>query len=179
MKFALAIDPGIKNAGVALFLSEPHAFDDAERGFLCDAALIRNPNPEHGIAGAFALAEEMHRWLGLRARDIDTVILECPQSYKAGFQKGDQNDLITLAGYGFTLANAVIAADKRITYKPRDWKGTIDPDKCEARILSRLSLSETRNIRLSVALLMHNVHDAIGIGLKFFGRFEPHRVVPR
>lgn len=167
----LAIDPGVRHFGAALF----HAGDR----HLDRAALIRNPiKAGNDLAVAAAACEALIRWLGPDARTVRSVCVEIPRVYNAGNQKGDQNDLIALAGVGYSLGCAVVAADRRIRYFPREWKGTIDADKMTDRIERRLDRVEKAMIETCPASLRHNVIDAIGIGLKELGRLEPVRVYP-
>ena len=167
----LAIDPGLRHFGAALF----------DGVTLARAALIRNPiKTGNDLAVGFAACEALIRWLGDRTviGSIHTVIVEIPRVYPAANQKGDQNDLIALAGVAYALACAVVSAEKRVRYFPREWKGTIDGDTMVKRIEARLSAQEQAAIETCPASLRHNVIDAIGIGLKYVDRLEPHRVFP-
>jgi|APCry1669188970_1035186.scaffolds.fasta_scaffold01748_7 hypothetical protein len=168
----LAIDPGVRALGVALFggLGQMN---------LMRAALIRNPiKVGNGPEVAFAACEALVRWLEVDARRIETVIVEIPRVYGAAQQKGDQNDLIALAGIGYAASTAIVSATNRVRYFPREWKGTIDADQMTVRIEAKLIPAERQRIEKCPASLRHNVIDAIGIGLKFVGRLEPRRVYP-
>lgn len=166
----LAIDPGVRHFGAALFIPS---------GVLWNAALIRNPiKTGNDLEVAAAACEALIRWLQREARAVQTVCVEIPRVYNAGNQKGDQNDLIALAGVGYALGCSVVAADHRVRFFPREWKGTIEADTMTERIEKRLSAVELQRIEKCPASLRHNVIDAIGIGLKAFNRLEPMRVYP-
>lgn len=170
----LAIDPGIRHFGAALF-------GGVGQMTLHRAALIRNPVKEgNDLAVAFAACEALIRWLGERTviAGIHTVVVEIPRVYPAARQKGDQNDLIALSGVAYALSCALVAAEKRVRYFPREWKGTIDGDTMIGRIEARLTAAEHAAIEACPKSLRHNVVDAIGIGLKFVDRLEPRRVLP-
>jgi hypothetical protein len=178
----LSIDPGVRHFGAALFSQEAdlHPLDDFDvNNSLGRAALIRNPiKSDNDPAVAFAACEALHRWLNVDARRVRVVVVEIPRVYPAARQKGDQNDLIALAGVAYALACSVVAAEVRVRYFPRDWKGTIDGDTMIRRIEARLSKGEASRIEPTPKSLRHNVIDAIGIGLKYLERLEPHRVYP-
>jgi len=58
------------------------------------------------------------------------VVIEVPRVYPAARQKGDQNDLITVAGVAFAIAARLRLPPYAITsYYPREWKGNLDPDE--------------------------------------------------
>lgn len=94
----------------------------------------------------------------------DELVLEVPQVYHQRFQKGDQSDLIEVAGVAGALSS-VLAADRHYGYLPRQWKGQVPKEIHNARVLSKLSGSETANIQPCAASLRHNVLDGIGLGL--------------
>jgi hypothetical protein len=170
----LCVDPGIRAAGVSLF-------DSASKA-LWGAALIRNPiTSGNDPAAVAALVTEIDVWARHTApMTVKVVVVEVPRIYPAARQKGDQNDLIPVAGVSFAAASVLGrygATLKR--FYPRDWKGTVDADVCCRRVEAALTEPERGRIEKCPAHLRHNVLDAIGIGLKYLGRFEPVRVYPR
>ena len=174
--FTLCVDPGVRALGAAVFRENNPVAQIAH------AALIRNPYASgNGPAEIFALTEQLIRWLAshVLARSIGRVIVEVPRVYPAARQTGDQNDLIAVAGVAYAASVSVISATERLRYFPHEWKGTVKKETCTARIRERLNAFELASIEHCPKSLEHNVIDAIGIGLKFFGRFEPHRVYPR
>ena len=168
----IAIDPGIRNLGIA-------EFDD---GKLQRAALIRNPVKKgDDLTAAWAMSRAVREWLGVEVF-ISAVGVEIPRVYRAQFQKGDQNDLISLAMFaGVVLARIRVNNEhcQRVRLYPYEWKGQADADTViPRRIMERLSPAEVEKIQPCPESLRHNVIDAIGIGLKMIGRFEPRRIYP-
>lgn len=185
----LAIDPGIRGCGVALF--DP-------TGELAWARYVRNTvkqgdDPEALLGMAHAVCTALAARVTL-ASQIKTLIVEWPQVYRIGLQKGDPNDLLSLAGVdGALCAMFPHATLKR--YKPAEWKNQIPPNVCAMRIVNALREPERRRFDrfdLFLAALLrarasdteiggtdHNTADAIGIGLKHLGRFERERVIHR
>ncbi|RYZ37864.1 MAG: hypothetical protein EOO71_26325 [Myxococcaceae bacterium] len=172
----VAIDPGLRHCGVALF-------DVASASLLC-VGLPKNPEPAHGalsLASWASMAGAVHEWLRPRVGEEPfQLVIELPRVYAAAHQRGDQNDLIQLAGVVGMLGGALApVADRRSVY-PRDWKGTLDADAFIERIKQHLDAAEHLRVELPSAQdLHHNVWDAIGIGLHALGRLSPRRVFPR
>lgn len=104
-----------------------------------------------------------------------SVVSEYPQSYIASQQKGDQNDLVELAGVvGATCAELGGTVTGVL---PREWKGQTPKDIHNARVLKRLTPEELKIVQTcSVSeSLLHNTIDAVGIGLFHLGRLERKR----
>ena len=99
----------------------------------------------------------------------DALVIERPQVYQGRAQKGDPNDLISLAievGRISTLFGEVEFV------LPRKWKGTIKKEMMTARIIKTLTTNElllVKELKLAKSY-EHNVLDAIGIGLWKLGR---------
>ncbi|WP_246137120.1 hypothetical protein [Myxococcus llanfairpwllgwyngyllgogerychwyrndrobwllllantysiliogogogochensis] len=126
---------------------------------------------------AFAVREWLWPRLG---NEPHQLVIEMPRVYSAAHQKGDQNDLIQLAGVVGMLGGYLPNVASRRSVYPRDWKGTVDADAFIERIKQRLSPVEHLRVELpSATSLHHNVWDAIGIGLHALGRLAPRRVFPR
>lgn len=104
---------------------------------------------------------------------LDVVVAEVPQVYSGSKSKGDPNDLIDLA---LSAGRILGGLGMGTTVKPRAWKGTIEKSKMTEIIKARLSDLErlvVREFQSSFgvpASKMHNVYDAIGIGLWYHGR---------
>lgn len=158
----LANDPGVNN-GSALF----------EDGVLRAVALTRS---QGGAFGWEQVAQDVYHW-ALRAGDAragsqafgcaaDTLVLEWPQVYQGGRQKGDPNDLLPLAALNGAL-RALFPAPRLHLPKPSDWKGQVPKDIMGARILSKLTAEEKAvwNAAQFPKSLAHNVLDAVGLGL--------------
>jgi len=167
MSKLLAVDPGVRGCGVAFFNGD----------ILLNATYIENPFfTGSRVREAVHLAHAVSTWAFTKGLYFDLAV-EVPRVYPAARQKGDQNDLIAVAGVAFAVGAKT--AGFITTYYPREWKGTIDPDAMIERIKGRLSPAEKHRILTVKKSLMHNVYDAIGIGLKKLGRLEPHRVISR
>jgi hypothetical protein len=98
----------------------------------------------------------------------DRVIIEIPQVYPA--HPVPPNDLITLAFLAGRYAG--LATCQVSTVFPHQWKGNLSKENCAARARFRLSPEEKKVVDdLDVpAKQLHNVMDAIGIGLFALGR---------
>lgn len=174
MSALVSLDPGIRGCGVAAFLD----------GTLRRAAYVRNPITKGGDAAAVtAMAITIHRWtyMVLGPYIMPIVAVEVPRVYPAARQKGDQNDLITVAGVAFAVAALHHKGfAPAVTYYPREWKGTVDADGVMVpRIKNRLTVEEKKVLEPCAKSVEHNVWDAIGIGLKALGRLDPKRVIAR
>lgn len=161
-----AIDPGLRKLGIAVFAD----------GLLLHSALIKAPGTDLGVTAWQRIADKARTWRldhsppGYFPRD-EALVSEYPQSYVAGQQKGDQNDLIELTGVVGYLLGAIVDVGEKQTYLPRAWKGTMDKEAMQERILSRLSPEERVN-----AVEQSDVIDAIGVGLFYLGRLQPKKV---
>lgn len=97
------------------------------------------------------------------------VVCEFPFVYPGGRGKGDGNSLLSVAKIAGRLT-ALVPEDRLKFVYPRSWKGTVDKDVMCKRILDRLSDQEKRCLPKLPKSKMHNVIDAIGIGLHELGR---------
>jgi hypothetical protein len=108
--------------------------------------------------------------------DVVEIVVERPQVYSARFLRGDPNDLVTIAIVGAELVGMfrTLEQDLKITwYYPKTWKGNVDKAAHQPRILSTLSDVERACITtVRAKALMHNVIDAVGIGLFHLGRMD-------
>jgi hypothetical protein len=188
----VAIDPGVRGVGLA--------FGDEKE--LHHARYVPNP-VEKGDdpAALFALCDAVVSQVTVRVFSalVSRVAIEVPRVYPGPQQKGDQNDLIPLAGIvhalGFFFHKC--GAKEVIRYYPRDWKGSVSSNTTATRILDRLSDDEQKRIdrigHFSELLaryeqigkevkdsgsVTHNTIDAVGIYLKAVGRFERVRIFP-
>lgn len=92
----------------------------------------------------------------------------------------DPNSLLALCGVDAALAVA-FNVDNVFSYLPSEWKGQMTKAACHHRIQSRLSDAELRvwfEAEARHGSLVHNVWDAVGIGLHHRGRLKPRRVIP-
>lgn len=162
MPTLLSIDLGIRGCGVALFNNDT----------LLNANYIKNPR---GTGNDLFVCRAMAKAIIDEYGDNHDLAIEYPQIYKDKFSKGDNNDLLPLAsiaGALVTLSNCVSV----VQFKPKEWKGQLPKDASHERIFQRLTLGECERINGAVPkTLLHNVYDAIGIGLYALGRFNPKK----
>jgi hypothetical protein len=170
----LAIDPGKRNPGVALFDG------DELRAAKCVAGGRGDGAFQCAVASACAIVA----WVAQYVRCPGVIVCEWPQVYERE-RKKDPNNLLPLAGVNTAVGAIYTAlaggrdAPNLVSYKPREWKGTLDGDAFLERILSRLTDDEKARIEKRGKTLDHNAIDAIGVGLKHLGRLERKRVYAR
>lgn len=180
MIHTLCIDPSARCTGVALFTESIHGNPRVRAAGVLRPAL-KGIGPDVCLAQCHMLYRYLKDLIDT-GEVISNVVVEVPRVYGASNQKGDQNDLIAVGGVGYGLA-CFVQPTSIVRYFPSDWKGTIDGDECVRRVKERLAMDEVKSVGSGFEAppksLEHNMYDAIGIGLKFFGRFEPRRVYPR
>ena len=159
----IAIDPGVHGCGVAFLI-----------------------NGKLKVAYYIPTAEEcpLHSF-DIHAADATEVvfILEKPQIYKTRLLKGDPNDLIDVAVAGGEMLGKLrtiarchvpvhrIAVEK---IKPALWKKQLPKEVVQERVKPKLTPQELAVVvKPKPASLMHNVWDAVGIGLWGVKRFVP------
>lgn len=98
-------------------------------------------------------------------------VIEIPKIYPKAQQKGDQQDLITLAFQAGKLAQATGAPTVHPVL-PQTWKGQLPKDVCWLRCQALLTSEELSLIPKLAPSILHNVQDAIGIGLWKLGRLK-------
>lgn len=130
-------------------------FDDGGR--LVRARLIR-AKTRHG------LRDEMSR--EFEREPVGELVVEVPQIYRQRSWAGDPTDNVDVAVTA-GMAIALIDARKIVEVRPRAWKGTRPKDVCNRLTMSKLDESERRVVgRVDCPpSLLHNVIDAVGIGL--------------
>lgn len=167
--YLLAVDPGIRGCGVAMF--------HRDRKTMLRAGYVRNTVTKgDDMAAVIAMAKAVRVWTG-QGLYVDTVWVEWPRVYTAAKSKGDPNDLLPLAAVGSAVCVLHWDAAGHRVY-PYEWKGQMSKEVCHARTLARMSKEELDRIE-TVGAKDHNTYDAIGIGLHALGRFERKRVIAR
>lgn len=172
----LAIDPGIRGCGVALF--------EQRTSRLFRAAYIESLAKKGNMtAEAVIMAKEVRRWAAFA--NVDVIAAEWPKVYASRIRAGDMdgqdpNDLIALSAVDAALAAML---DRPVhSYYPSDWKGQMTKGACQQRIEKRLDGEEMVELIKGTTAAgrgkAHNVWDAVGIGLHHMGRFERQRVIP-
>ena len=184
----LCVAPGKSSAGVALFRDERlqsatclRLGKDASTDITARAVELA----EAIYAWARRTLEEV-RWAGDPTgdwQDIAALVVECPQVYTRGKSKGDPEDLLPLVALcGAVGARFSAPGNEPIvlqTYRPREWKGTVDGDIMCARIEARLrETGELDAVKWGPKSFRHNAIDACGIGLFRLGRLNRERVFP-
>ncbi len=157
----VAVDPGLRGCGVAWF----------QDGTLAEAVYIPSEElHERGARCFVVMANAVYQWRAIRNITGLPVLVELPQVYHSKHQKGDQDDLIQLAGVVGAICQT--SCDCVRTVRPREWKGTVAKDVMTRRIESRLDDLERAAIVRWSAALDHNTLDAVGIGLWQLGRLN-------
>jgi hypothetical protein len=200
----LAIDPGIRHCGCALYsdgvlVAAALVKNPVERGsqaHACAAMAHAVWEWVRGVLGLPAASPVPAVWRWLRATfptatawleavlgvDVqrvelpDVVAVEWPRIYLGPKQKGDQNDLLALAGVDCAVV-ALFPGALLANYYPDEWKqGPVRKDVMCDRVWRRLSPEEqSRVVRLPKGGLDDNAIDACGIGLHHLGRLERRR----
>lgn len=156
----LAIDPGVRCCGWALFVAPE--MSTGPRLLRC--GLSRSDEEDD--------LERFH-WMVQQMPPCDVQVIERPQLYDRRKSKGDPEDLarlLILCGY--------IAAQMGDTHlvKPHDWKGTIPKAPISDYIVHRRNekaLGREYMPDSVLASLAHNVADAVGIGIWFLRHKMP------
>lgn len=188
----LAVDPGQRGCGVAIFSDEESkrpcrcrsnlACDCPDHPTLVRAAYVLNyVDSGNGAESWAGMARAVRAWLN-RHTGCHRLIIECPQVYPGPQQKGGtkgQNDLIALAAVAGTIVGELREIPSVSRVLPREWKGTLDADEMTKRVRGRLSPTELARCEPCPKSLEHNLLDAVGIGLHAVGRLEPRRVIAR
>ena len=174
----LAIDPGIRSPGAALF---------ADRQLVA-ATRIKVPAAVHVRAlgdRVMTVAKLINGWYQALCWSkgggiTHELVYEWPQIYRTSRSKGDPNALLKTLAVG-VAASALVMADRNYTPNPDEWAGqtkkstTGDPWESQRgqMIARRLTDAEKALVPRS-----HDALDAVGLGLWRVGRFEPIRVYP-
>jgi hypothetical protein len=101
------------------------------------------------------------------AANVHLVVIERPQVYVK--REVDLNDLVTLGIFVGRLTEFYSGCDVEHVL-PREWKGQMPKDISWARSQSKLSADEMRIVPVLAKTTVHNMRDAIGIGLWKCGR---------
>lgn len=161
----LAIDPGKRHAGCALF----------EDGELASAWLSKADKKKAESLGSWhaatALAvneQAVHRTY---PDSIDAYVIERPEIYKGQSVKLS-NDCVDLAIVGGALAGLGALQLTKVHFcLPKEWKGQVEKQAMVRRIEKRLRDGEYGRVDLPKNKARQtDVWDAIGIGLRYVGR---------
>lgn len=157
------VDPGLRGCGVAEF----------KGGELYRAAYIRNPvTSGRGYDAHSQLGGAVIDWISACS---ERVIIEHPIVYPSSNNIGDPNDLLDVVAVGAAVA-AGFNAGYIETVFPREWKGQVPKDVMTERISRAITAEERPRIEKCQASLMHNVLDAVGIGLHKLNRLNTRKI---
>lgn len=168
----LCIDPGLRACGCALFAGRT--------GILLHAGLPQNPiKRERGPVAWHGMARAVLCWYVSTACSAPTHVRIEGQVVDS--RTPNANDMLEVSGVAGACAALWLDAKVSSPGAPEHWKSSIDKKAMTARIQSRLDESPDELGRLDPvsADLRHNMLDAVGIGLKHFGRLEPRKVIAR
>lgn len=173
MSTLVAIDPSLTRLGFAVF----------ERGELVRTGVVRGKTKASEDI-VHRVAEMAHRTLYEVGANLSVqdMVFEWPQLYGTGKSVGSPNKIMPLAAVCSAIGAIVSLRGTRLhSYLPSEWAGQVP--KCTTvagckyspralRILSRLSVEEQS---VWNDAKYDDEIDAIGIGLKFLGRYERKR----
>lgn len=159
MKTLVSFDPGLREAGLAVFTN----------GLLTAAFLVRNPNTkDRGGKAWLAMGREVAKTLRGVIYTPDLFVSEIPQVYREGKSANvSPDDLTNLTGVVGCVIGFLDPSEVK-TYVPAEWKGQVPKDIHNKRVITALNADEHWVLYNTVkcpASLLHNVVDAIGVGL--------------
>jgi hypothetical protein len=147
--YLAAVDPGLRACGLALFLDST----------LITSALV--DNTYHGDTKTLLWSGMVRAVLARLSHNINVVVVEKPQIYQ---DSPDPNTLVDLA-----VIAGTIAIDARhsqaVDYWPHEWKGTVKKEVMTTRIVGWLTLEERARLPKLSKNKLHNVIDAVGLGI--------------
>lgn len=170
MKTLLAIDPGKKGLGVALFADGSLLqawYSGAEGG--SGHALLDVTRP---------LVRELESLRRQGLPSLDTLLIERPQAYSGAQQSANPEDVAELCVVVGALMLAVRPLLSPIggilLVRPAEWKGQLPKDVTRNRAEAALTPAEAEGLIMpkAVKTLGHNVWDAVALGLWREGRIN-------
>lgn len=167
LPWTLAVDPGLRQCGVALF----------EGPALVAAWLARNcTKTERGPTAWTTMGESvLESWLRRTPRRglvLDQLVVEVPQVYWGKRGGGKAADLIELAGVVGAVAVSMPVRTRK-HFLPREWKGQTPKPVHNRRVLKRLDVEESLAFDKAIPKsLLNNAIDAVGLGLFHLGRMS-------
>ena len=175
----LCVDPGIRGSGAALFNEYTKT--------LLRAAYVKNADPTGGgLEEHNQMAKCILFWAekAEKPKKIDydngraELLVEWMQIYPDEREVNPNTSLLPLIGVVAHLSGARQWGG-RISYRPHEWKRSLNGDAMTQRILERLAPEEKLAIEPCGMSVYHNAVDAVGLGLRHLGRLERKRVFPR
>lgn len=185
----VAIDPGTRGSGVAIFLEDAQLFR---------AAYVKNSvTAGNDAAACVAMALAVTEWVAqLQVIPWDvrhTLVLEWPRVLVANRQRAekrsvDPNDLLALVGVDCALAMAYHESMNLVSVHPDTWKGgSVDKEVMCRRVWGRLSEDERVHVERTPrggglhfdgyeGGIQHDVLDSVGLDLWHLDRLARRRV---
>ena len=165
----LYIDPGLRASGVALFAGGRLVAAGLPTGSKDASTSTPRGRPFLWSAMASAVAE----WCRGRG-EITGVVIELPQVRKREHQRAakkgtDPNDIVQLAAVVAAISDR-FRHDGVRAFLPEEWKHQIPKKIHNERALARLDAAELAVIPQLASSKLHNVIDAIALGLVDAGR---------
>jgi len=167
----ISIDPGYRACGVSYF----------DKGVLIAASLIEvksSKDIDPGEQFALMSSAVVNYIESLGVGDTFDLAIEYPQQYVRS--PTPRESVQRLVGVIGAISSAVQNSTgglgvKVTTYTPRAWKGQVPKEIMNDRVRNRLIDGELEKLPEYSKSKMHNVLDAIGIGLKHLKRLELKR----
>jgi hypothetical protein len=118
------------------------------------------------------MAQAVTRYLDRTIHETGLLVIELPQVYER--RETDPNDLIDLAGVAGAIAHALHERTFEVAWSPvpRSWKGQIPKTVSEQRVLDFLTAAERARIPKLAKSALHNVMDALHLGIVYMQRHE-------
>jgi Holliday junction resolvasome RuvABC endonuclease subunit len=153
----ICIDPGLAAVGLARFRD----------GTLRDASMIKTTPRELFEDRIDTISKQTALFVGEEPVDL---VIEYPQIYKG--TRDDPNQLLKVAAALGASLSQIVRASSVVYYLPRQWKGQM-PKVTHNEMVMDLLTDEEHDVitkcKVSPSLL-HNVLDAVGLGLHHLRR---------
>ena len=167
----ISIDPGYKACGIAYFID-----GNLEAASLVSVPSSSSIDPTEQFAKVGEAVADYVRSVGV-GKSFDLAI-EYPQQYARS--PAPRESVQKLVGVIGSISSALQAQTgglsvKVTSYTPQSWKGQVPKEIMNNRVLGRLLETELSCLPEYSKSKMHNVLDAIGIGLKHLKRLELKR----
>ena len=168
----IAIDPGVHSMAIAVFDVNTliDAWNETVSGYFDPGSC-----PVQGWGELPLRLINRTQRAGMSSRIIGERQVVYPGARGLKTNPNDLLDLAMCAGAFFGALCVEMRSNLRLV-EPAEWKAQVPKDICRRRIEAMLSPAEKSAIKKGGE--MHNVYDAIGIGLFGLGRAEEGMVKP-
>jgi len=182
----LAVDPGLRACGCAIFRDErliaagfpagaPRSSLTERLKGTADPDALDMQRPTERAEIFLSMARAVALWAESYGPITDLAI-EMPRVYPRGSQReekrgADPNDLIHLTAVVGAICTAFAGAETHV-YLPFEWKGQLPKKIHHERARARLTLEELATIPKLAASKLHNVMDGVALGLHHVGRLR-------